>query len=90
LRLDRNGVGAAAQLAPVGIEGMVGKKKTHAGTPTWTAMPSSQGTLKPISSTNQAPVKVFWSRSPYPLHAAVESTGSFRPAIEHATQGNRK
>lgn len=33
LRLDGNGLGTPAQLAPVGIERMTGKQKLHVGSP---------------------------------------------------------
>ena len=42
LRLDRNGLGAAAQFAPIDVKRMIGKEKLHVGAPE----PDCEATLK--------------------------------------------
>jgi hypothetical protein len=48
LRLDGNVLGAAAQLAPVGVKRMIGKEKMHVG---------CSNPVKPLSRNNHAPLK---------------------------------
>jgi len=48
LRLDRNGVATAAELAPVGVKRVAGKNELHVA-----ASSSRHGIIKPVSWTNQ-------------------------------------
>src|SRR4029077_19306422 len=57
LRLDGNGLGAAAQFAPVGVKCMIAKEKLH-----WRphqCKPGPREIIKPASRTNQGPGKAF-------------------------------
>ncbi len=40
LRLDGNGLGAAAQLAPIGVKRMIRKQKLHAAARPWNRIPA--------------------------------------------------
>ena len=70
LRLDGNRFGTAVKLAPLGIEGVIGKAKLHVVAPVG-ARGSPQGIITPISRTNQGLGKVFRSRSRHHPHISI-------------------
>jgi hypothetical protein len=71
LWLDGNRFGTAVKLAPLGIKGVIGKAKLHVVAPVGLRGPRPTGIIKPISRTNQAPGKVFPSRSRYPPYFSI-------------------
>jgi len=68
LRLDRDRFEAPAQLPPVGIKPMIGKRNC---TPSPAEPPPSQGIFKPVSRTNQAGRKVIRSRCWHPARSLI-------------------
>jgi pimeloyl-ACP methyl ester carboxylesterase len=63
LRLDGNDVGAAAELTPIGVKRMSGKKELHGAAPS-----ISHGIIKPVSRTNQGKGKAFRAPARHLVH----------------------